>query len=69
MVFTKVLQWSLSSAKPLQPIPHHPILILSTHLRLGLPFKESILALSTYRDLGSEEPSVALVIKETADLY
>jgi hypothetical protein len=41
-VFRRVLHWSLSSARSIQSIPSHPIslrsiLILSTHLRLGLP--------------------------------
>jgi hypothetical protein len=41
-VFTRALHWSLSSARSIQFIPHHPvslrfILILSTHLRLDLP--------------------------------
>jgi hypothetical protein len=40
-VFTRALQWSLSWARSIQCIPSHPIslrsvLILSTHLRLGL---------------------------------
>jgi hypothetical protein len=41
-VFTRALQWSLSWAKSIQSIPPHlisliSILILFTHLRLGLP--------------------------------
>jgi hypothetical protein len=41
-VFTRALHWSLSWARSIQSIPSHPIslrsiLILSTHLRLGLP--------------------------------
>jgi hypothetical protein len=41
-VFTRALHWSLSWARSIQAIPPHPlslrsILILSTHLRLGLP--------------------------------
>jgi hypothetical protein len=41
-VITRVLYWSLSWATSIQPTPPHPIsprsvLILSTHLRLGLP--------------------------------
>jgi hypothetical protein len=41
-VFTRILHWSLFWAKSIQSIPPHPIslrsiLILSTHLRLGLP--------------------------------
>jgi hypothetical protein len=41
-VFTRTLQWSLSWARSTQSTPSHPIslrsiLILSTHLRLGLP--------------------------------
>jgi hypothetical protein len=41
-VFTRALQWSLSWARLTQSTPSHPIsqrsfLILSTHLRLGLP--------------------------------
>jgi hypothetical protein len=41
-VFTRALKWSLSWASSIQSIPSHPIflrsiLILSTHLRLGLP--------------------------------
>jgi hypothetical protein len=41
-VSTKALHWSLSWARSIQSIPSHPlslrsILILSTHLRLGLP--------------------------------
>jgi hypothetical protein len=41
-VFTKALRWSLSWARSIQFISFHPIslrsnLILSTHLRLGLP--------------------------------
>ncbi|PNF43097.1 hypothetical protein B7P43_G02301, partial [Cryptotermes secundus] len=41
-VFTRALHWSLSRAKAIQSTPPHPIsirsiLILSTHLRLGLP--------------------------------
>jgi hypothetical protein len=41
-VFTRALHWSLSWARSIQSIPPHPtslrsILILSTHLRLGLP--------------------------------
>jgi hypothetical protein len=41
-VFTKALQWSLSWASSTQSTPSHPIslrsiLILFTHLRLGLP--------------------------------
>jgi hypothetical protein len=41
-VFTRALHWSLSWARSIQSIPVHPIslrsiLILSTHLRLGLP--------------------------------
>jgi hypothetical protein len=37
--FTRALHWPLSWAKSIQSIPSHPrsILILSTHLRLGLP--------------------------------
>jgi hypothetical protein len=40
-VFTRALHWSLSWARSIQSIPSHPIslrfiLILSTHLRLGL---------------------------------
>jgi hypothetical protein len=40
-VFTRALHWSLSSARSIQSIPSHlislrSILILSTHLRLGL---------------------------------
>jgi hypothetical protein len=40
--FTRALHWSLSLARSIQSIPSHPIslrsiLILSTHLRLGLP--------------------------------
>jgi hypothetical protein len=40
--FTRALHWSLSWARLIQPILSHPIalrfiLILSTHLRLGLP--------------------------------
>jgi hypothetical protein len=40
-VFTRALHWSLSCARSIQYIPSHPIslrsiLILSTHLRLGL---------------------------------
>jgi hypothetical protein len=41
-VFTRALHWSLSLARSIQSIPPHPIsvrsiLILSTHLHLGLP--------------------------------
>jgi hypothetical protein len=41
-VFTRFLHWSLSWVRSIQSIPSHPIalrpiLILSTHLRLGLP--------------------------------
>jgi hypothetical protein len=41
-VFTRALHWDLSWARSIQSIPHYPIsltfiLILSTHLRLGLP--------------------------------
>jgi hypothetical protein len=41
-VFTRTLHWSLSWARSIQSIPSHPIsvrsiLILSTHLRFGLP--------------------------------
>jgi hypothetical protein len=41
-VFTRALHWSLFWARSIQSIPSHPIslryiLILSTHLRLGLP--------------------------------
>jgi hypothetical protein len=41
-VFTRALQWFLSWARSIQSIPPHPIslrsiLILSTHLHLGLP--------------------------------
>jgi hypothetical protein len=41
-VFTRALTWFLSWARSIQAIPSHPIslrstLILSTHLRLGLP--------------------------------
>jgi hypothetical protein len=41
-VFTRALHWSLSWARSIQSTPSHPIsirpiLILSTHLRLGLP--------------------------------
>jgi hypothetical protein len=41
-VFTRALHWSLSWASSIQSLPSHPIsprsiLILSTHLRLGLP--------------------------------
>jgi hypothetical protein len=41
-VFTRALHWSLSWATSIQSTPDHPIslrciLILSTHLRLGLP--------------------------------
>jgi hypothetical protein len=41
-VFTRVLHWSLSWARPMQSVPPYPIclrsiLILSPHLRLGLP--------------------------------
>jgi hypothetical protein len=40
-VFTRAHHWSLSSARWIQFIPHHPnlrsILILFSHLRLGLP--------------------------------
>jgi hypothetical protein len=41
-VFTRALYWSISWARSIQSIPSHPIslrsiLILSTHLRLGLP--------------------------------
>jgi hypothetical protein len=41
-VFTRALHWSLSRARSNQYIPSHPIslrsiLVLSTHLRLGLP--------------------------------
>jgi hypothetical protein len=41
-VFTRALHWSLSWSRSIQSIPSHPfslrsILILSTHLRLGLP--------------------------------
>jgi hypothetical protein len=41
-VFTRALHWSRSWARSIQSIPSHPIplrsiLILSTHLRLGLP--------------------------------
>jgi hypothetical protein len=41
-VITRALHWSLSWAKSIQSIPSHPfylksILILSTHIRLGLP--------------------------------
>jgi hypothetical protein len=41
-VFTRALHWSLSWAMPIQSAPSHPIsqrsiLILFTHLRLGLP--------------------------------
>jgi hypothetical protein len=41
-VFTRALHWSLSWASSIQSISSHPIslksiLILSTHLRLGLP--------------------------------
>jgi hypothetical protein len=41
-VFTRAIHWSLSWARSPQSIPPHPIflrsiLILSTHLRLGLP--------------------------------
>jgi hypothetical protein len=41
-VFTRALHWSLSWARSIQSIPSHPIslrsiLLLSTHLRLGLP--------------------------------
>jgi hypothetical protein len=41
-VFTRVLQWPLSWTRLIQSIPPYPIslraiLILSTHLRLGLP--------------------------------
>jgi hypothetical protein len=40
-IFTRALYWSLSWARSIQSIPSHPIslrsiLILSTHLRLGL---------------------------------
>jgi hypothetical protein len=42
IVFTRALHWSLSWAISIQSTPSHPIsvrsiLILSTHLRLGLP--------------------------------
>jgi hypothetical protein len=42
IVFTRALHWSLFWARSIQPTPSHPvslrsILILSTHLRLGLP--------------------------------
>jgi hypothetical protein len=41
-MFTRALHWSLSGARSIQSKPSHPIslrsiLILSTHLRLGLP--------------------------------
>jgi hypothetical protein len=41
-MFTRALHWSLSWARSIQSTPSHPIslryiLILSTHLRLGLP--------------------------------
>jgi hypothetical protein len=41
-VFTRALHWSLFSVRSIQSIPPHPIslrsiLILFTHLRLGLP--------------------------------
>jgi hypothetical protein len=41
-VFTRAVHWSLSWARSIESIPSHPIslrsiLILSTHLRLGLP--------------------------------
>jgi hypothetical protein len=41
-MFTRTLHWSLSWGRPIQSIPPYPvslisILILSTHLRLGLP--------------------------------
>ncbi|PNF42139.1 hypothetical protein B7P43_G10280 [Cryptotermes secundus] len=41
-MFTRALHWSLSSARSIQSIPSHPIslrsiLLLFTHLRLGLP--------------------------------
>jgi hypothetical protein len=41
-VFTRALHWSLFWARSIQPLPLYPvsqrsILILSTHLRLGLP--------------------------------
>jgi hypothetical protein len=41
-VFTRALHWSISWARSIPSITYHPIslrsiLILSTHLRLGLP--------------------------------
>jgi hypothetical protein len=41
-VFTRALHWSLSWARSIRSIPSHPIslrfiLLLSTHLRFGLP--------------------------------
>jgi hypothetical protein len=50
-VFTRALHWSLSWARSLQSIPSHPIslrsiLMLPTHLRLGLPSGSFLLVLT-----------------------
>jgi hypothetical protein len=50
-MFTRALYWSLSSARSIQYIPSHSIslrsiLILSTHLHLGLP--SGLLSLCVY---------------------
>jgi hypothetical protein len=68
-VFTRALHWSLSWARSIQSIPSHPIslrsiLILSTHLRLGLPsgllpsgFPVNILYASLFSPIGATCPA------------
>jgi hypothetical protein len=60
-VFTRALHWSLSWAKSVQTIPPHPtsltsILILSSHLHLGLPSVSFLLALPPKSYMHSSSP-------------
>jgi hypothetical protein len=60
-VFTRVLHLSLSWASSIQSIPFHPIslrsiLILSTHLRLGLLVVSFLLAFSPISYMHSFSP-------------
>jgi hypothetical protein len=65
-VVTRGLHWSLSRARSIQSIPPHPIslrfiLLLSTHLVLGLPSGSFLLAFPPIFYMHSSSPPVMYV--------
>jgi hypothetical protein len=81
IVFTRALHWSLPWARSIQSIPSHPIsirsiLILSTHLRLGLPsglypssFPTNILYAFRFAPLVLHAPPISSPVTWSFQLY